>query len=629
MKAGEHSVVDPHADSGQRGTGANAWRHLLLELGLILVASLAVRAAALLIWGTGAIEEDGATYARIAENLRKGVGYIGIATPGREFNVPPLIPLLISGASFVTGSYSRAGRLVSLVLGALLPLPVFGIASRLFSRRTAWVAAALALLHPLLINLSFTTWSEGPYATLLLSTVYLVLCALNRPSIRMWCGVGAAFGLTYLARPEAVAPLLIAVLFAFTATEGGLAIKCKRAIAAIAMFAALMLPWAILIYRATGKVRLDGKSAIVFALGTRILAAQANSGADHRLADAQHGEPSALPNVESWQPWAQKWASHAINADLEGTGIWMRPNAEVIRDTHITFKEFVHIVGEAVRHNTPALFQQLSSKWLGAPFLPALALLGALHRPWRRPLASSCLFVMLVPATAVVATFSTILTYPRFYFVLVPFLLIWAANGLIQVGWWTNTSSAAAGWRWLSPVVSTCIIPGLIGLAIIIYPLKGVRALYEFTDGSPSTRVDKQVGLWIGQQQDFPVRIMDLTVPLAFHADAQFVYFPYCTAELALRFLDAAKVDYVVLRRDDRFTQYYEDWLTHGIPDPRAELVYVSSGASADRFVVYRWPRADSHFPESPKPSPVLIEGQLAPQLPTAGSLQVDARSRR
>jgi hypothetical protein len=104
--------------------------------------------------------------------------------------------------------------------------------------------------------------------------------------------------------------------------------------------------------------------------------------------------------------------------------------------------------------------------------------------------------------------------------------------------------------------------------------------------------------LWIGKQQNHPVKIMDVTVPLSFHAGAQFVSFPYCSAELALRFLDAAKGDYVVLRRGVKFTQYYEDWLTNGIPDPRAELVFVTSGANAGQFVVYRWHRADGHLLE-------------------------------
>jgi hypothetical protein len=135
MRATENSVVESRAESRQGGKGVHAWRQFLLA-GLIVVASLVVRLAALKHWGTGAIESEGAEYARIAQNLRNGVGYVGIVTPGPELMFPPLFPLLIAGASFVTDSYVRAGRFVSLLLGALLPLPVFGIAARLFNRRS-------------------------------------------------------------------------------------------------------------------------------------------------------------------------------------------------------------------------------------------------------------------------------------------------------------------------------------------------------------------------------------------------------------------------------------------------------------------------------------------------------------
>jgi hypothetical protein len=176
-------------------------------------------------------------------------------------------------------------------------------------------------------------------------------------------------------------------------------------------------------------------------------------------------------------------------------------------------------------------------------------------------------------------------------------LSIWAANGLFEIGLWTKASAAAAGWRVLAgPMVSQCIIPGLIGLAIIIGSVKAVRRLSEFTDSAPSRRVDKELGLWIGRQQNHPVRIMDIELPLAYHAGAQFSQFPYCTGDLALRYIDAVKVDYIVLRRGESFTKYYAEWNAQGIPDSRAELVPVPPGADA-QFVMYRW-----HWENSPLP---------------------------
>ena len=112
-------------------------------------------------WGSGTIESEGAEYAKIAENLRMGVGYVGFVVPGPQVNFPPLFPWLIAGTSLFTGDYELAGRLVTLVLGALLPLPVYGVASRLFNRRVGFIAAMLVLLHPLLVHLSYMFCNEA------------------------------------------------------------------------------------------------------------------------------------------------------------------------------------------------------------------------------------------------------------------------------------------------------------------------------------------------------------------------------------------------------------------------------------------------------------------------------------
>jgi 4-amino-4-deoxy-L-arabinose transferase-like glycosyltransferase len=565
-----------------------------LLLTIMVAASFAVRVAAWAYWQTGAIESEGAEYARIAENLRNGVGYVGLVTPGAQLNFNPLFPLLIAGTSFVTHNYELAGRLVALIMGALLPLPVFGIGSRLFNRRVGFIAAILTLLHPLLVHLSFTVFSEGPYITLLLSAVYLVVRALDNPSIKLWLLVGGAFGLSYLVRAEATAAFAIAVLFALTATGGDRTLKCKRAVAAVVVFVALALPVVIFIYKATGEVHLEGKSKIFSYTARRILAAETKPGVDYESPGGRHEVPSSAPNVESGQRWEEKWAFYGIDSNLKGMGFPLRPHAEVMRDTPTTLRDVFRFFEKGVRLNAPELFRRLSSDWMGAPLLPALALLGALRRPWRGLQTSSRLFVLLVAAAPVVATFFALWSEQRYYFVLVPPLCIWAANGLFEVGLWTKASAAAAGWGMLErPIVSQCIVPGLIGLAMIISPIQGVRRVYVFVDSALPTRVDKEVGLWIGRQQNRPVRIMDLSIPLAYHAGAQFTYFPYCTGELALRYLDAAQVDYVVLRRGEKFTQYYEDWLTHGIPDHRAELLQLSSVAGADKFVVFRWHRGE------------------------------------
>ena len=101
-----------------------SWLRNFAWLGLIVVGALAIRVvAALTLWRPGAIGGEGAEYARIAENLRNGLGYVGIATPGPELLFPPLFPMLIAIGSMVTGDYEWAGRLIAIIFGVACPCP--------------------------------------------------------------------------------------------------------------------------------------------------------------------------------------------------------------------------------------------------------------------------------------------------------------------------------------------------------------------------------------------------------------------------------------------------------------------------------------------------------------------------
>lgn len=305
---------------------------------VMVAASFAIRVAALAHWGTGTIESEGAEYAKIAENLRSGVGYVGIVSPGPEVLFNPLFPLLVAGGSFLTKNFEWAGRLVALIMGALLPLPVFGIASRLFNRRVGFIAGALTLLHPLFVYLSFMVYSEGPYAVVLLSAVYLVVRALDDSSTRLWLLVGGAFGLCYLLRAEAFAAFAISVLFALFAPAGTRTIKFKRAAYAIVVFLALALPEVIFLHRSTGKLLLEAKSTILFSYaGRRILAAETKPGMDYVSDRGQVEVPSPAPDVEGGYPerWEEKWATYGIDSHLNETGFSMRPFVDVVRETHI------------------------------------------------------------------------------------------------------------------------------------------------------------------------------------------------------------------------------------------------------------------------------------------------------
>ena len=98
---------------------------------------------------------------------------------------------------------------------------------------------------------------------------------------------------------------------------------------------------------------------------------------------------------------------------------------------------------------------------IAGPVSPALAQRNVPHH----------LFVLLVPATAIIATFTVVHgVFPRNYFVLVPFLSIWAANGVVAVVNWTKSTVNAAAFGMFQHValwssfaaLATTVLAGLV-----------------------------------------------------------------------------------------------------------------------------------------------------------------------
>src|SRR6185503_7446333 len=159
---------------------------------------------------TANIGGEGSEYARLADNLRTGNGYVGIFNLGPQLMFPPLYPVLIASFSLITGEAELAGRLVSLIMGTCLVVPVFFMALQIYGRRTAFIAASLVAAHPVLVKLSAEVYSEALYLTLLMSGVYWSLRSLEFENLRNNVLAGAFFALAYLTRPEAIAyPFLV------------------------------------------------------------------------------------------------------------------------------------------------------------------------------------------------------------------------------------------------------------------------------------------------------------------------------------------------------------------------------------------------------------------------------------
>lgn len=155
-------------------------------------------------WGIG-VGYDSIFYLSAADNLLNGLGLSRLDGYGNIIpltHFPPLYPLTIAGVSLISGLDSDiAARLLAAFYFGLL----VGIVGWLAYRYTrsflaSLMGAALILVSPILLDLSFMAMSELPYLVLMLLGIhFLNLRILNGRKIELFIAAALA-GLAYLTR---------------------------------------------------------------------------------------------------------------------------------------------------------------------------------------------------------------------------------------------------------------------------------------------------------------------------------------------------------------------------------------------------------------------------------------------
>jgi Dolichyl-phosphate-mannose-protein mannosyltransferase len=526
----------------------------VVSLGCVLRVGVAT-------FGTGAIDTEGAEYARIAENLLAGQGYRGIVTPGVELMFPPFYPFMIAGVSYLVPDFEIAARVVCLIFGALLPLGMFAVAARIYDRTTALWAAAAGALHPLLISMSAWTYSEVPYITLVTTGLYLLMRCMSGDGIAYFAGAGAVFGCAYLTRPEALALPFIGAAFVAGVRVRGIRQAARGIAVMVGTFAVIATPYVAFVSYHSGSLRFEGKTAINFEMARRVLAGE-------EYLEAIYG----------------------LGQTLEGRGVFLRPNSEVIRNAELSLVDLRRIVARASQ-NLKLLVETLGRAPFGSPLLPALAILGLFARPWAAGTRGPQLLLIAVVGVSAASLLTNIFAEnSRYCWGYVPILLIWAVRGAHSLGDWTEqTINADHPGVPLSRRSRGAIALLLLGVMFAIS-----AATVEDRVGGRRSRPTKAAGLWLRGQRGERVTVMDSQTNLAFHAGAEFVFIPNTSAERILAYADAKKVDFIVVRPRHPWVvgrKVVEDWGTQGIQHPRAELVYAADGSPGEELFIYRWSR--------------------------------------
>lgn len=561
----------PSEKAGVRASWSRISRSLF-TLRAVIVLAFAIRAGFMLISADSA-NHEGIYYLRVAENLLAGKGYVGLRENGLQLLYPPLFPGVIALVTAVVGNAETAARLVDLLAGTALVIPVFLIARRLGGERIALLSALLVAVHPYLVALSTSIFSENLYLPLLLTGTYGVISATGAGG-RAWRSAalaGACLGLAYLVRPEGLLFAGIGAtalsLFKFRRRFSGL----RLAVILAGCTAVIALPYMAWLTASTGQLLLESKSADNYAAKKQILA--------------------HVPLGEIF---------FGINDDLSPKGASMESNAEEIRQWH---QDPYHAVRFAIETAPQSIWDVV--RWLafkrvlGGPVLVVFAITGLIcgirrREPWfihgaLLALGGGALLALLFVPTQQVFQ-------DRYLISFLPPMLIWSAGGIAVMSAWTGEKAVTRGWVAAAGRTryrvegAASVVPAAL---LILLPLSTPRGTSEFGQGWGESHVAKQVGLWLkGHLSGRHARVMDLTPTVAYYSGSIMACFPWTTPDKALAYIESKKVDYLVLpgRADDTIP-YLASWIKDGIPDKRATAIYRAQDRGGGEIVVYQWAR--------------------------------------
>jgi 4-amino-4-deoxy-L-arabinose transferase-like glycosyltransferase len=436
-----------------------------------LLALLLIAAAALRVWraGRGDTYYDGFGYVLIARSMV--AGHLGTPYICREIGLhfDPLYPLLIAGIQLICGDFFRASRAVNVAAGVLLALPVYGFGRELYGRRPALYAAALALFHPFLVQLSTNAYSEPVYLLFGMLGLWWLWRTWRRPRWRWPLLAATALALAAMTRTQAVSvagagfAALAAVGLAFRGR--GAAGFGRRLGAAAGLWLVVMMAYGGLILGGVGG---RGESGKVWQEAMKKTA---------RFDDREWARQERTLNEAGDR---LQWLDRAAGPE------WLRSHP-------------IEYGGSVLRDLRTLLGWLLSARYL-SPLIVVLILIQGLGAWNRGPEARGRAEYLALIAAAVVASVALLaVAIDRYLAMVLPLLLLPAGAGLDAAG--RMAAAGAARERapaWVVGLLPFLLLAGAAGLQ----PEPRLQA--RMAEPGPPDASDRAVAAWVAARIEGP-----------------------------------------------------------------------------------------------------------------------------
>ena len=497
------------------------------------------------------VTPDGVYYATLGKNLVSGNLREGLSTYW-----PPLYPLLVGLSSRIFQNLEFAGRLVSVLAGSLLVVPVYFLIRDSYGRDVATVGALLVTIYPSLTYYSTQLLTESTYTLFFIIGIVTGWSALSRAKSSTFLLTGLLFGCCYLIRPEAIGYIGLLIILTLTTNLFYHQRRFKRMLFNIFVlllgFVFLSFPYILYLRQETGTWMISEK------LGANY-STYRHDGKSKWWSLSEDGQGTLADRL---------YAGTRVGGDLSGT---LQP----VSTQMPTLSEIAVRSMKGLKQEYEVMIPKIFP-----PLFVLLTGIGLFRTQWSRKRTGKEIYLLLFVISTLIG-YALIVPNTRYLVPLLPIFICWASKGIVEFESWLLESAehihrlkSIKYHKLLRPFIMTVVVLSL--LPSMTSPMRGKwdRPLEP-----------RHVAMWIKEHSDSSPLIMSTEPWAAFYSGGKHLYLPDEEYSVVIEYARHKKVDYIVV--DDRWVPR----LT-----PRLNLLLDEQGQHSELNLVYKYYDEVPHY---------------------------------
>lgn len=495
-------------------------------LGLLTIAGFLVR---LFFWQFEfVINTDGVFYTKLAQSLAAGDFYGFL-----DAYWSPLYPFLMAFPAFFTSALEFPGRVISLIFGSLITIPVFLFVRQIYGEIEGLTASALVVFSGHYINSAMSVVPDTVYYFLFAWVIYYGWKALSKNRLSSVFILGILLGAGYLTRPEAIGyvPLLAVLLL------GG--------------------------FFENEKTSLKRRGFLVFILvGTFLLIAA----------------PYLLYLCEATGNWtiSAKSAQHLIGGNFAETSAFGIPQVPPQ-----TLFDSIKMVFSTLLFNFQKQHRFFS--YMFPPLFILFASIGLFGEKWGNLRRKPEIYLILLFLITFIFYLLTVVEL-RYMLTYLLILFVWTARGVMQFGDWLNANLPEFKLKKPLFAKNLFIFSGFCIVFLFLYSLPTTGIFRnDAQDREFLAREVKTSGLWLKKNVAPKPRVMAFAAQIAFYAEGEHLPFKAETFEELLSQAKAQKAEFIAISERTE-----KDWIDSKPNSNEVEEVYRDETRIGCKLIIYR-----------------------------------------